>query len=80
MKNPDLLGMPDEVIASIATSEFHQVTGHEATSIDISRTKIPAWDFSWKGYTDIQLPKGILFALISLVGQGSKGEFKKLSS
>ena len=59
MKNPDLLGMPDEVIASIATSEFHQVTGHEATSIDISRTRIPAWDFSWKGYTDVQLPKGI---------------------
>jgi len=59
MKNPDLVGMSDEMIASIATAEFQQVTGHEALSIKVSRTKIPAWDTSWTGYEEIQLPEGL---------------------
>jgi len=77
MKNPSLVGLPDETIASIATSEFQQITGFKAFSLEVSRTKIPAWDLSWKGYRKDQLPEG-LFVCSNFSGRpGLQGRIRE---
>ena len=77
MRNPLLVDLSDEEISSIATSEFQQVTGLEARSLEVSRTKIPAWDLSWKGYRKARLPEG-LFVCSNFSGRpGIQGRFQQ---
>jgi oxygen-dependent protoporphyrinogen oxidase len=59
MRRPDLVDWSDERIADVACSEFRTVTGTDADILEVSRTRIPAWDESWDALTDLRLPSGI---------------------
>lgn len=77
MKNPKLVESSDQDIASVATSEFEQVTGFKAVSLEVSRTKIPAWDLSWREHDTVKLPDG-LFVCSSYAGRpGLQGRIQQ---
>jgi len=56
MKNPDLSDWDDDRIARIACEEFEVATGHAAEALQVSRTRIPAWDDSWEALDGIEWP------------------------
>ncbi|MFW6085415.1 MAG: protoporphyrinogen oxidase [Gemmatimonadota bacterium] len=57
--NPRLPGWPDERVAAVAETEFERVIGRGATSIEISRPEIPAYDLSWEALDDLRMPEGV---------------------
>ena len=57
--NPRLPGWPDERIAALAEPEFGRITGTRATTIEVSRPEIPAYDLSWAALDDLRLPTGV---------------------
>jgi oxygen-dependent protoporphyrinogen oxidase len=61
MKNPDLCDWDDGRIASIACEEFQTVTGYAAEAVQISRTRIPAWDESWDALDGVEWPPDLYF-------------------
>ncbi len=56
MKNPELPDWDDGRIAEIARKEFEVVTGYRAEALQVSRTRIPAWDQSWDALEGLELP------------------------
>lgn len=56
MKNPDLPDWEDGRIAAVASKEFEMVTGCAAEAVQVSRTRIPAWDETWGALEDIEWP------------------------
>ena len=56
---PDLPGLPDAELKTLAVAEFREMTGHEARALHISRTWIPAWDRSWDALDGLELPPGV---------------------
>jgi oxygen-dependent protoporphyrinogen oxidase len=56
MKNPDLPDWDDGRIAEIACREFEVATGYGAEAVQVSRTRIPAWDETWNALEDIEWP------------------------
>ena len=57
--NPRIVEASDERLGEIAVQEFSRVTGGEARVLAVSRTKIPAWDLSWRALEGLELPSGI---------------------
>lgn len=58
-RNVQLPGWSDERIAALAENEFRLVTGRSATTLEVSRPAVPAYDFSWRALDDLRLPAGI---------------------
>jgi oxygen-dependent protoporphyrinogen oxidase len=56
MKNPDLPDWDDDRIAAVAANEFEVVTGFPAQAVQVSRTRIPAWDDTWGALEGIEWP------------------------
>src|SRR5690606_18746228 len=61
-RHPRRVDLPDFRIAAIASAEFELVTGAEARVLRVSRTRIPAWDRSWKALDGLELPPRIHLA------------------
>ena len=57
--NPRLTEWSDDRIAARAEKEFERVTGVPATTIEVSRPKIPAYDLSWEALDGLRLPPGV---------------------
>lgn len=47
MRDPDIASRPDGEIGATAAREFREVTGCPARVLLVSRTGVPAYDFSW---------------------------------
>jgi oxygen-dependent protoporphyrinogen oxidase len=56
---PEIVGLPDEELAAIATREFRQVTGYPAEALSVRRERMPAWDLSWEALQGMTLPPGV---------------------
>ncbi len=59
MKNPDLVKEEDDALGRIAAAEFAEATGCRARPLEVSRTRVPAWDHTWNGLEGIALPERI---------------------
>ena len=57
--HPRIVEAPDEELGAMAVEEFRQVTGRGAGVLSVSRTKMPAWDRSWRALEGVELPAGI---------------------
>lgn len=57
--HPLIVEESDDRLAGIAADEFRRVTGHKARVLSIARTRMPAWDVSWRALQDLELPRGI---------------------
>lgn len=55
----DLWGAPDDQLAGIARREFERVTGCETRPLNVARSRMPAWDRTWKVQDEIELPTGL---------------------
>lgn len=58
-RSPQLPDWPDDRIAALAEREFQRVTKRAATTLEVSRPVIPAYDLSWRALEDLRLPPGI---------------------
>lgn len=58
-RNVQLPDWPDERIAALAEIEYRRVTGRSATSLEVSRPVVPAYDVSWGALDDLRLPGGV---------------------
>lgn len=56
---PQVPDRPDEEVGELAVREFRRVTGHGARVLDVSRTRMPAWDRSREALEEMELPEGI---------------------
>ncbi len=56
MKNPELPDWDDDRIAEIARKEFEVATGYRAEALQVSRTRIPAWDETWDALDGLEWP------------------------
>ncbi|MSR22008.1 MAG: protoporphyrinogen oxidase [Gemmatimonadetes bacterium] len=59
MGREEVLDRPDREILEIARTDFRRITGTDATPLLVHRTRMPAWDRSWRALDGLELPKGI---------------------
>ena len=57
--HPEVVDETDDRLGGIAAGEFRRVTGHGARVLSVSRTKMPAWDRSWRALRGLELPPGV---------------------
>lgn len=50
---------PDQRIGALAKLEFERVMRREAEVLDVVRTRMPAWDRSWKELDGLVMPEGL---------------------
>jgi len=64
MHEPALVEASDDRLARIAREEYEQVMGVDASVIEVARLDVgfPAWDQSWWGLEELQLPPEITLA------------------
>lgn len=55
----DVVAMDDADVAELAAAEFRRITGLPARPILVSRVWMPAWDRTWAGIGDLELPGGL---------------------
>ncbi|HKK27236.1 MAG TPA: FAD-dependent oxidoreductase [Gemmatimonadota bacterium] len=55
----DVVAMDDADVAELAAAEFRRITGLPARPILVSRVWMPAWDRTWAGIGDLELPDGL---------------------
>lgn len=58
-RNPEVESMDDDELARTAVRNFEATTGYEARVLSVAREHMPAWDTSWEGLYDIELPAGL---------------------
>lgn len=61
-RNPGVSSMGREELESTAVAEFRRTTGADARVLSLAHERMPAWDRSWRGLRDIQLPSGLRVA------------------
>ncbi|MFD1526007.1 protoporphyrinogen/coproporphyrinogen oxidase, partial [Halolamina salina] len=59
-RNPGLVDQPESDIREIAEREFAELTGVEATAVDVCRLRrgMPAYDTTWDALEAVDLPDG----------------------
>ena len=57
--HPRVVEEPDDRLGTIAAEEFRRVTGGEARALSVARTRMPAWDRSWRALRGLEFPPGI---------------------
>jgi len=64
MYDPGLTDEPADAVGEIAAAEFETVTGRAASVIDVATPEwgVPAWDHSWWGLEELDLPADITLA------------------
>jgi oxygen-dependent protoporphyrinogen oxidase len=77
MKNPELVELPANRLGQIAADEFERVTGYEARVLSVNRTRIPAWDVTWRGLDGLALPPGIRICSNYLDRPGIPGRLRQ---
>lgn len=61
-RRPDVVELDDRALSRLAEEEFRACTGYEGRAIHVARERMPAWDVSWRGLREIELPTGIHLA------------------
>lgn len=56
---PEVVDWPDEEIGRTARREFREVTGCETRVLRVGRTRMPAWDRSWRVRDELRMPEGV---------------------
>lgn len=56
---PAIVDADDTLLAKTAMKEFEETTGAPAEAISVWRTRMPAWDTSWRALKDLRLPDGL---------------------
>lgn len=56
---PGALEKSDVELGDIAARAFSAVTGAVAEPVHVARTRVPAWDLSWRALDGLSLPRGI---------------------
>jgi oxygen-dependent protoporphyrinogen oxidase len=59
MGREEVMGMSEETLFAIATSDFRRVTKSNPIPLALHRTWMPAWDRSWRSLDGLRLPPGI---------------------
>jgi len=59
MADPELPSAPDEELADIAVAEFEALAGIPGRPLHVHRTRMPAWDRSWRGMDELALPPNV---------------------
>lgn len=59
MGNPGIVQLSSVRLGEIAAREFERVTGYEAGLLHVHRTRMPAWDVTWRGLEGLALPPGL---------------------
>ncbi len=59
MGGEEVLDRPDEAIMKTAEDDFRAVTGADAEALMVHRTRMPAWDRSWRALDLVELPHGL---------------------
>jgi oxygen-dependent protoporphyrinogen oxidase len=57
--NVQLPDWTDDRLAAVAESEFRRVTGRVATTLEVSRPRVPSYDMSWAALDGLRLPGGV---------------------
>jgi len=61
-RHPDLGSMAKDEMAAMAEREFERCTGFSARAIAVEHERMPAWDVTWRGLHDIQVPERLHLA------------------
>ncbi len=59
MPDPDFPSAPDRDLMETASTELETLTGTAAHPIHVHRTRMPAWDRSWRAMDDLVLPPDV---------------------
>ncbi len=58
-RRPEVAGMGDDELATLAEEEFRLCTGYQARTLAVEHERMPAWDASWKALDGWTLPEGL---------------------
>jgi len=61
-RHPEIAAMEGDRVAELARRDFRACTGYEARVLSVERERMPAWDVSWRGLSDVVLPDGLHLA------------------
>lgn len=61
-RDPEAAGASDEWIAEVAAEEYRAIHGAWARPIAVARSRLPAYDGSWRWLDDLVLPAGVRIA------------------
>jgi len=59
---PDVAVLPPDRLAAVAVREFRETTGYDARPLSAEHERIPAWDVTWRGLSQVEVPAGIHLA------------------
>lgn len=58
-RNVHLPDWSDDRVAAVAEAEFRRIAGRAATTLEVSRPRVPAYDLSWAALDDLRLPRRV---------------------
>jgi oxygen-dependent protoporphyrinogen oxidase len=61
-RSPGVVDLPDDALGARAVGEFRRCTGYDARVLSVTRTRMPAWDVSWREIQGLCVPDGMYFA------------------
>lgn len=61
-RRPEIAAMAREDVAELARRDFRACTGYDAKVLSVERERMPAWDVSWRGLSEVALPQGLHLA------------------
>ena len=59
---PDMERLSTSALAEVAVREFRDTTGYRAEPLAAEHERVPAWDLTWRGLSEIALPDGVTVA------------------
>lgn len=59
---PDVAELPEDELAELAVDEFRATTGFVGRPLAAEHERVPAWDITWRGLSDVSLPAGLRVA------------------
>ena len=61
-RNPQVTSMSHEELSVRVLDEFRRTTGFEGRLLSLQHERMPAWDLSWRGLRDLDVPPGLHIA------------------
>lgn len=77
MADPRIVEEPDDRLGMRAAEEFHEATGVAARPLHVHRTRVPAWDRSWRALDDLVLPDGLVLEAAYTARPGIPGRLSR---
>ncbi|MEM7416840.1 MAG: protoporphyrinogen oxidase [Gemmatimonadota bacterium] len=77
---PEIVQRDDADVARAAEQAFERTTGQPADTVSVYRTRMPAWDRSWRAIQDLAIPAGLHVAGSWHARPGIPGRFAEAHS